>query len=124
MPANTDLDRGLAFTENDVLAWGDYIPVVSTISGFARYLLGKVEVIVAVSVAIFKFIASLFKSAGERKVLEKEAIETLHYAAHGLANMFRGLVAMVPVLGNISCLVYDLTGNRLRYPGEKQAQPL
>lgn len=69
-----------------------YVPVISTISGCCRVLLGIIHTIVHLVAAIFK--------ASHRK-------DHLQEALLGVRNIVRGIVEMVPVVGNITCLTYD-----------------
>lgn len=81
-----------------------YIPVVSTITGLSRALLGLVHTIIHLVCAVF----------GNREMHLKEA-------CLGLKNICIGLIEAIPVIGNITILFIDIY--RIdKY--EKQAQDL
>ncbi len=69
-----------------------YIPVVSTITGLGRALLGIVHTIVHLVCAIFP----------------KNREHHLQEASLGAKNIGRGLVEAIPVIGNITMVVVDL----------------
>lgn len=68
-----------------------YIPVVSTISGLGRTLLGLVHTIVHLACSIFS----------------KNRDFHLEEAKLGAKNIGRGLVEAIPVIGNITMLIVD-----------------
>ncbi len=70
-----------------------YIPGVSTITGCGRALLGIVHSIVHLATAIFD---------------SKNRAKHLEEAKLGGKNIARGLVEMIPVIGNITMFVVDL----------------
>ncbi len=94
-----------------------YIPIVSTFSGTARFIYGQVEAIVALAAVAFHFIGSIAGYAGH----EGQAAKALPYVVHGLANMGRSVVEMIPII-NLSCILYDLSGPGLQYPAMKGRQ--
>ena len=69
-----------------------YIPLVSTITGCCRALLGIIHAIVHLVVAIFS----------------KDTAYHLGQAALGGRNIARGLIEMVPIIGNVALLGRDL----------------
>ena len=69
-----------------------YMPIVSTFIGLGRTLLGLVHCVAHLAMAIF--------DAPNRASHLKEA--TL-----GAMNMARGLVEIIPILGNIATYIYD-----------------
>lgn len=74
----------------DKLDIAGYIPVV--ISGFGRALFGVVQVIVN--------LAKLFFDKENRS-------NHIHNLKTGLAHIVRGVVEMIPVLGNAACIIFD-----------------
>lgn len=78
-----------------------YIPGVSTVSGSIRTLLGIIHTIVHLVAAIF--------NAKNRAYHLKEA-------GLGVRNIIRGLVEIIPIAGNITCLTYD--GIRMKRQAE------
>jgi hypothetical protein len=69
-----------------------YIPGVSTITGCGRALLGLVH-------SIVHLVSALFDSKNRSQHLEEAKL--------GRKNIARGLVEMIPVIGNITMLVVD-----------------
>lgn len=67
-----------------------YIPVVSTVTGLARALLGIVHIIVHLTCSIFN-----------------NRDHHLAEAKLGLKNIGRGLVEALPIIGNITMLIVD-----------------
>ncbi|MBS0604210.1 MAG: hypothetical protein JSS60_04120 [Verrucomicrobia bacterium] len=94
--------------------------MVSTFSGGLRINYGKVEVIGGVIAAALTAIVALAQSnADDRERGLNKAVEILAtYSLHGIANIFRGAIEMIPLLSLATCLPYDLLGNRLAYPKE------
>ncbi len=70
-----------------------YIPVLSTVTGFSRSLLGVVHTIVHLVNAIFD---------------AKNRLEHFEEAELGAINIGRGLIEMVPIAGNITMLTVDI----------------
>jgi len=81
--------------DTQVCTWNKlgYIPIVSTITGCARALLGIIHSIVHLASAIFD---------------SKNRDHHLQEAKLGGYNIGRGIVEMIPVVGNIILLVKDL----------------
>ncbi|HSX11399.1 MAG TPA: hypothetical protein VLF94_06780 [Chlamydiales bacterium] len=103
------LDQALTPFEKTLNTIG-YIPIASMLSGTVRAVYAKVEVIVALALTAFHFIASCF-SAGHGE----KAARALSYVLHGVANFGRAVVEVIPFV-NLSCILYDLTVPRLEYP--------
>jgi hypothetical protein len=110
------MDESLTLFESTLNTLG-YIPIVSTFSGTARFIYGKVEAIVALAAVAFHFIGSIAGYAGH----EGQVAKALPYVVHGFANMGRAVVEMIPLI-NLSCIFYDLTGAGLPYPSMKGRQ--
>lgn len=94
-----------------------YVPLISTISSGIRMTYGNVEVIGAIAAAAILAIKALFTSDSEaRSELFNQSGKVLaKYSLHGLANCLRSLFESVPFLSLITCLPYDLAGNRFSY---------
>jgi hypothetical protein len=69
-----------------------YLPVISTISGLSRALLGTVHTIGHLACAIFS----------------KHKEHHLQEAKLGLKNIGRGLIEAIPIIGNITMLIIDI----------------
>lgn len=78
------------------LHWLGYTPGVSTITGFGRAALGFIHTIIHVALAVFS------ANANERNFHLKEAWE------HGVKNILRGIIEMIPVAGNLIALAIDI----------------
>ena len=98
-----NIERNLQNFEYTMNGLG-YIPVISTLSGPARMVFGKIEAITGLAIAVF---AST----------ERRSNWGLELALHGAANILRGTVETIPVIGNIACVVKDLAGTRFEYSG-------
>jgi hypothetical protein len=102
---------------------GGYIPILSTFSGALRIKYGQIEVIGSIVAAALTAIAALFnpsKEAREQGLNRATEILTT-YACHGIANIFRGVIEAIPFLSFVTCLPYDLLGNRFAYPHEAKS---
>ena len=96
-----------------------HITVLSTFSGIAQFALGLLELMVGLTIALKEASLGFFTTA---KLVEytkhfNEAEQALEgYVAHGLANMGRGLISIIPIIGNIATIIYDLASdNRMAY---------
>lgn len=90
----------------------DRVPVAASFSGMVRILSASVEVVAGV---IFGVIKALFASFPyERKNALKEGYI---YALHGVANIVRGCICMIPFV-NIGLYFYDKHCGRMNYPNE------
>lgn len=119
-----DLNNVQAIVETG-LNYAGYVPLVSTLSGAMRINYGKIEVIGAVaSAALIAIRAFANDSQAERAEQLNLALSVITtYSLHGIANIFRGILEMVPLLSLATCLPYDLLKHRYAYPRE-EAQPL
>jgi hypothetical protein len=95
-----------------------YVPVVSTFSGALRINYGKLEVIGAIAAAVLITFRALFLvNASDRDRELKRAIDVFTcYSLHGVANMIRGILEIVPFVSLATCLPYDLSDKRFAYP--------
>ncbi len=102
------------------LNYAGYIPLVSTLSGAIRINYGKIEVIGAIaSAALIAIRAFANDSQTERAEQLNLALQVITaYSLHGIANIFRGILEMVPFLSLVTCLPYDLLKHRFSYPRE------
>ncbi len=94
-----------------------YFPVISSVSGPLRMVLGQCEIIGGLAAAAFMAIAALFNpNARERQHQLNKALEiAVKYTLHGGANLFRGGIEMIPFASLVTCLPYDLLGNRFSH---------
>ncbi|MEI6242245.1 MAG: hypothetical protein WCP39_02440 [Chlamydiota bacterium] len=90
------------------------IPIVSLVSGSLRILMGQVQ---AVAWGVIGMLALMCSMVQPDFHLENVAIQSFHYAVHGVGNVLRGFVEGCFLVGNITCLFYTLVF-RLRYPSE------
>ncbi|MCH9631504.1 MAG: hypothetical protein S4CHLAM37_15270 [Chlamydiia bacterium] len=93
-----------------------YIPVCSSASGPVRSLFGTIQTIVALVKIPFTLLFDLFRE--NPKGYGNRTLRNCHYAAHGLGNIVRGFVEIVPLLGNITTIFYDTLGLRISYSVE------
>lgn len=101
------LERSFAVTERALNSCG-YVPVLSTLTGALRLVAGLVQTAVA---STFSFLL----------LLAKRPLLSTRYgfiATHGLANVCRGFVEMVPLLGNMFCYTHDRSTVRMVYAQE------
>lgn len=113
-----NLDKTLATVEKFLDVAG-YIPVVSTFSGAFRIKYGKVETVASVGLSAVSALYAVCKQdQAERARGLDRAVEVLTYSIHGIANVFRGAIEMVPFLSLFTCLPYDLLKARFTYPRE------
>ena len=97
--AASDSDNPSTF-ELEVL---DYIPLVSLVSGVARTIFGAMQLVVAAVQSTVDLVDFLFHPYDERSGKNDGS----YMYNQGRANMARGSVAMVPILGNIALYLYD-----------------
>lgn len=109
----TVLDNICARTEH-VLNKTGWIPFVSWVSGGIRLVAGKIMVIAGLVMASFYFFKGIFVNDPS---LGEHARHYAGYAIHGMGNMCRGLVEMIPFV-NLVCLVYDAFVGRFSYSQE------
>jgi hypothetical protein len=93
-----------------------YVPIVSIISGSARFLFGSLFLIIDVSVVVFCSIADAFNT--HPNTYGFRALKHSAYIFHDLTNMSRGVIEIPPFLGNAITLIYDLSERRFAYPWE------
>ena len=108
-----NLDFHLTRIELSLNALG-YIPLISTLSGCMRAVFGKIEIITAIGLAALKFLTDVMHG---REPNWKDIAHFLHYALHGVANIARAYVEIIPFV-NLLMLVRDATLPRLGYSGE------
>lgn len=116
MEIEDSLDSWLENVEHGLNIAG-YVPLVSSISGPLRMVLGKCEVIGGLATAAFMAIAALFDPHPVEKLHQlNRALEiAVKYTLHGAANLFRGTIEAIPFVSLVTCLPYDLSGNRVSY---------
>jgi len=116
-----NLDSAQATLEKNVFNKAGYIPLVSTVSGILRQKLGLIQVVSSIAMAIFFAVQSLFlTSPREINAAHANAKHCLSYALHGIANMFRGGIESIPLLGNAVVYGYDYFEARVGYKTEPQ----
>ncbi|MEI6242149.1 MAG: hypothetical protein WCP39_01950 [Chlamydiota bacterium] len=104
-----DVERSFSSAEK-VLNVTGYVPFVSSVTGPLRALMGKIQVIVFAVLAINAYMLGQ-KAVGERCVT---------CILNGFANIVRGTVESVTLLGNLCCFIYDkVMLVRFGYTGEK-----
>ena len=115
------IDRTFTMLEQGLNIAG-YIPFlgISTVSGAIRIEFGKTLILGSIACAALVAIGSLFSRDAGARVQGLQFASTIarKYTLHGLSNMGRGLVEMVPYFGLVACLPYDVLSNRHKYPTE------
>jgi hypothetical protein len=108
-----------------------YIPGFNFISGSARFLEGIIQIISNISLAIFNSIGSFLSiDSNSSKLKIFNSYVNIEYSFHGLANITRAFIELIPVVGGFSCIVYDhLFDHRYEYgklfdPYEKMSEIL
>ena len=114
-----DLERSLAKVETGFNIAG-YVPIVSSMTAPFRASYGKVEIIAALVCATYKFAEGAVTASGESF---RESMRIANMAGHGLANIGRSVVELIPFI-NLLALLYDLIGLRITYLGEEQLAEL
>lgn len=94
----------------------DRIPFFGSFPGMIRILAGVVQTIAGI---VFAYLRSIYFALSSSSFKIKEAIQdgTIHMI-HGLANVMRGAIAMLPVI-NLTLAFYDYQLGRYNYPDEK-----
>ena len=93
----------------------DWIPYASSFSGMVRILASAVEVAAGVALAALRSIQILLTNSGTYSGAMEEG---LLYSLHGLGNIARGALAMIP-FWNLLLIVHDTFLGRMNYPDEK-----
>lgn len=98
-----------------------YFPGFSSISGSARAIWAVAEIIVSVVKAPFLLIGDLFSTYSHGK-FHRSYLNMAH-SGHAILNLVRGVVESAPVIGNVTCVVYDLMDLRIGYAVENKLTP-
>ena len=104
--------------EKDVLDPLGKIPIVSTFTGPIRCAGGSKQFLGYGILSFFKVLGCffhLFDSQGLKRQL-KDTTTCVCNSGHGIANIVRGSVETVPLLGNITTALYDGCGLKIDYP--------
>ena len=108
-------EKKFAEIENKFNSFG-YIPLISTISGVVRSILGFAVVIAeSINIPVIFFYNLLTK---EPKDVSYEPTKHLCYMVHATLNIFRGFIEAVPGFGNLAVLGYDNWVGRVKYLNE------
>ena len=108
-----DLDRSRSEKTLNLLG---YIPAFSSCTGAYRILDGVIGVVFSLAKAILLAIPdSIFRDSQ----LPSRSYKHLTYVGHNTCNILRGVVELVPVLGNIATFTYDGLIGRVSYDVEK-----
>jgi hypothetical protein len=102
----------LCLSTEKLLNYAGYIPLVSEVTGAARiFLFGPAQSMIAsVGIVIHVPLAAGGKALGRpvfyAKMLNR-VVFFVNLLLHGGLNVMRGLVEVVPVIGNIACFAKD-----------------
>lgn len=96
----------------------DWVPFVSSYSGMVRILAGMVEIAAS---AVFVYIQIARRMAGEKPYMRNSLKKALTYSFHGVLNMGRGAIAMIPI-ANLLLAVHDWKIGRFNYRHETMKQ--
>lgn len=107
------VENGLATLEQ-TLNPIDWVPYVSSLSGMVRILAWSVEVVAGMALAALKMCAIVWTGKGYYSDALQEG---LLYSFHGVANITRGAIALLPGI-NLSLFFYDNYVGRVNYEGE------
>lgn len=111
-------DEHFANIEKELNFYG-HIPFVSSVSGPLRVFVGLVQVISSVVKAPFELIADFYgRSERMNQSRFNHTFRNVIYIAHGVANVLRGCVEVLPFQGNLYTILYDVCKFRLVYPTE------
>ena len=102
------LNEILSNTEKN-LNYAGWIPGISMASGSLRMIMGKVELLAGSLIGLADLAQFKLDSPGWT------------YAAHGIANICRGLLETVLLIGNLAWFFYDQSERRFCYPSEETA---
>lgn len=97
------LDQRLANLENTFNILG-YVPLVSTITGPARALYGTAELTAGIGLHYLKGAQYFITANPEHR---NEAAAGYWYVFHGAQNINRGAIECLPIIGNLSTILYD-----------------
>lgn len=92
----------------------DWVPFLSSYSGMVRILAGAVEIAASIVFAAYKMDHVVWNQIGNQSDV---LAQTFVYALHGLANIVRGSIAMLPGL-NLSLYFHDFYTGRMNYTYE------
>lgn len=92
----------------------DWVPYAASFSGMIRILAGGVEVHAAVAYTAVKIVEILLTGRGR---YFNAFVKGFNYALHGLGNILRGAIAMLPWV-NLALFFHDNYLGRMNYPEE------
>lgn len=92
----------------------DWVPLASTFSGLLRILAGAVEVAAGIVFPLLKILHILLTNRGSYcDAIPKGCL----YSIHGVANIARGVIALIPGV-NLLLFIHDKHLGRMNYPEE------
>lgn len=90
------------------------IPIVGTIvGGPAKAVLGLIQTISAIAIAIITGIGAIFGAKGAREC----CIRASKHIVHGLGNIFGGVIEAIPIIGSVSGYIRYLSWNSVHPAG-------
>jgi hypothetical protein len=100
------LNNCLNSTENALNVAG-YIPGVSTLSGAARFTMGKIQFFASAIFVIISVMPILLFGSVPNPRQTKVFNCAKKHLEHAQANLLRGFIESIPFLGNITMFIYD-----------------
>ncbi len=95
-----------------------YIPIVSTYTGIGRVILGLNLTISGIAKGVFAVLTDNFRN-GEYSM---RTLKGFSFVPHGIANILRGALEVIPVVSNITMKIYDSVIPRFKYDLEYNRQ--
>lgn len=91
----------------------DWVPYISSFSGYVRVQAGLVQIAVGLVFGVIKALLSYYPWEKRDSILQGSLI-----SVHGALNLFRGCIALIPFL-NLTLYCHDKYVGRFIYPLEK-----
>ena len=101
-------EREFGQIEKTLNNYGHIFPV-SILSGGFRAVMGIVQMVA------FGVLSICAAFTGSSALSRRYSCTVLN----GFANLFRGIVEMIPIAGNLLCYLYDSSGSSIQYIGER-----
>lgn len=96
-----------------------YVPIVSTISGLSRIFYGKLNIVFSTALLAYNFFQDLKSGSSDYRI---KIHHFVCHIVHGQLNLIRGVFEMIPVIGNLGCIIYDSI-YRFKYEQEELINP-
>lgn len=117
-PYGPKTDRILSEAETKILNPLGMIPVIGTATGAVRKLMGTIQTISFLALSVLHLMKSIFDK-DQRSAHFEKAKNDFTRSIHGIVNIGRGTLEMIPIVGNLFSFGMWYKNVRFSYPTEK-----